>query len=81
MSDIPRTDKHHNQDYYLEDWVPESFAKELERELNAANADITWLRERCRIVLYFPDDRYPIEHAPGANKDQFMAILAERKTP
>lgn len=38
---------------------------------------LDWLRKNCRIVFYPPDGRYPIEHAPGAKKDQWDAIMVE----
>lgn len=46
MSDTPRTDKYHSDDYYVGDYVPETFAKELERESNLMRAALE--RLACR---------------------------------
>jgi len=47
MSDTPRTDAERTDDYYCSGYVPEEFARQLERELAEAVAKE---RERCARV-------------------------------
>lgn len=39
---------------------------------------LSWLKASCRVVYYPKDGSYPIEHAPGAGKDQWDAILTAK---
>jgi len=48
MSDTPRTDAERTDDYYCSGYVPEEFARQLERELAEAKKDAEryrWLRD------------------------------------
>jgi len=48
MSDTPRTDAEWTDDYYCSGYVPEEFARQLERELAAAISSIDEERERAQ---------------------------------
>lgn len=40
---------------------------------------LRFLKARCRIIYYPPNNEYPIEHAPLARKDQWGALVAAWK--
>ena len=56
MSDTPRTDAEWTDDYYCSGYVPEEFARQLERELAEAVAKE---RERCAKVC---EEFYSVEN-------------------
>ena len=64
MSDTPRTDAERTDDYYCSGYVPEEFARQLERELAESVAKE---RERCAKI---------VEQYTGAWDDEGFALAA-----
>lgn len=48
-------------------------------ELAHNKENLAFIKRCCRVVYYPPDGSYPIEHAPGAGKDQFDEILRRQE--
>jgi hypothetical protein len=65
MSNTPRTDAEWTDDYYCSGYVPEEFARQLERELAEAVAKE---RERCAKI---------VEQYTGAWDDEGFALAAK----
>lgn len=75
MSTTPRTDEIYGPHAHAERRVghgAEKLCRQLEEEL-------AFIRRCCRVVYYPPDGSCPIEHAPGAGKDQLDEILRRQE--
>jgi hypothetical protein len=62
MSDTPRTDYAADVGHYVSSEVGAEFARELERELNAASARIEWLSEHPESIPYLEDGLWRIPY-------------------
>ena len=59
MVDTPRTDaKRSGENHFMGDWVDANFARQLERELNAANAEI---EEKRKDVVWLATEKAKLE--------------------